>query len=263
MKNSGVEEGRTLRLMRRMRRGSRKNKKKANQKKRSNKQEERSGKVEKKDTGSGGTELRGGRNTDGSLRGASKWEQIAKVSKEEWGWQRGITSYTRSDGSLQQSHLTGQRWESEKHKKAGDGQSKAFATTSPRMALSLEHQASGERVGGLWCSLTEGRMRGMCGTLGAELEEQRSIKRAELMAFRRLLSLVVDPQITLWITDGLWRGEAKCIGPTAKDAELWNLIWEGYGSLAGGEQRGPTRIDAATGPRGRKPDGVRQRIGKR
>ena len=28
------------------------------------------------------------------------------------------------------------------------------------------------------------------------------------------------------IIDGLWRGEMKCIGPKAKDADLWILIWE-------------------------------------
>ena len=27
-------------------------------------------------------------------------------------------------------------------------------------------------------------------------------------------------------TDGLWRGETKCIGPKAKDADSWILIWE-------------------------------------
>ena len=28
------------------------------------------------------------------------------------------------------------------------------------------------------------------------------------------------------VIDGLWRGEAKCLGPKAKDADLWILIWE-------------------------------------
>ena len=28
------------------------------------------------------------------------------------------------------------------------------------------------------------------------------------------------------ITDGLWRGEARCIGPRAKDADLLIMIWE-------------------------------------
>ena len=27
------------------------------------------------------------------------------------------------------------------------------------------------------------------------------------------------------ITDGLWRGEMRCVGPRAKDADLWILIW--------------------------------------
>ena len=28
------------------------------------------------------------------------------------------------------------------------------------------------------------------------------------------------------IIDGLWKGEKKCIGPKAKDADLWIMIWE-------------------------------------
>ena len=28
------------------------------------------------------------------------------------------------------------------------------------------------------------------------------------------------------IIDGLWKGEMKCIGPKAKDADLWIAIWE-------------------------------------
>ena len=31
---------------------------------------------------------------------------------------------------------------------------------------------------------------------------------------------------TKGIIDGLWRGEGQCIGPRAKDADLWKLIWE-------------------------------------
>ena len=30
------------------------------------------------------------------------------------------------------------------------------------------------------------------------------------------------------VIDGLWRGEAKCLGPKAKDADLWILIWEEF-----------------------------------
>ena len=28
------------------------------------------------------------------------------------------------------------------------------------------------------------------------------------------------------IIDGLWKGEMKCIGPRAPDADLWIAIWE-------------------------------------
>ena len=30
------------------------------------------------------------------------------------------------------------------------------------------------------------------------------------------------------LIDGLWRGEMRCIGPRAKDADLWILIWEDF-----------------------------------
>ena len=59
----------------------------------------------------------------------------------------------------------------------------------------------------------------MYGTLEAGLEVERTIKRAELTAFLCLLKKVhVDNK---GILDGLWRGENKCIGLKAKDADMW------------------------------------------
>ena len=73
-------------------------------------------------------------------------------------------------------------------------------------------------------------MHGMCGTLDAELEVRRTIERAELTAFlcllRRAISLAMVHVDKKGIIDGLWRGEMRCIGPRAKDADLWILIWE-------------------------------------
>ena len=96
-------------------------------------------------------------------------------------------------------------------------------------------------------------MHGMYGTLDAELEVQRTIKRAELIAFLCLVREAVDPMVVhvdnKGIIDGLWREkrnalvqkrrmqdhriliweevhDMKCIGPRAKVAALWILTWE-------------------------------------
>ena len=75
-------------------------------------------------------------------------------------------------------------------------------------------------------------MHGMYGTLDAELEVRRTIKRAELTAFLRLLRRAISPAMVhvdeKGIIDGLWRGEMRCIGPRAKDSDLWILIWEKF-----------------------------------
>ena len=73
-------------------------------------------------------------------------------------------------------------------------------------------------------------MDGMYGALDAELEVRRTIKRAELTAFLCLLRKADGPTmlrvVNKGIIDCLWRGEMRCIGPGAKDADLWILIWE-------------------------------------
>ena len=64
----------------------------------------------------------------------------------------------------------------------------------------------------------------MCGSMEADLEVQRTIKRAGLTAFLCLLKKkkVIGPikvhVDNKGITDGLWRGERKCIKPRAGDA---------------------------------------------
>ena len=69
-------------------------------------------------------------------------------------------------------------------------------------------------------------MHGMDGTLEAEFE--RTIKRAEPTALLCLLWKAIGPTMTHvdneGTIDGLWRGETRCICPTANDADLWILI---------------------------------------
>ena len=79
------------------------------------------------------------------------------------------------------------------------------------------------------------RRRGQCvgctALLDAELEVQRTIKRARLMDVLCFLRKAVGPTMVhvdnQGIPDGLWRGETKHIVPEAKNADLWILIWEG------------------------------------
>ena len=54
-------------------------------------------------------------------------------------------------------------------------------------------------------------MRAVYGTMDAELEVKRTVKRG-------WPTMVHDD--TKGIIDGLWRGEMKCIGPQAGDAEI-------------------------------------------
>ena len=69
-----------------------------------------------------------------------------------------------------------------------------------------------------------------------EFEVQRTIDRAELTALFCHLKKVIGPIKVQFhkkrIIDGLWRGERKCIGPKAGDADLWTEIWEELHNLA-------------------------------
>ena len=55
-------------------------------------------------------------------------------------------------------------------------------------------------------------------------EVQRTINRAELTAFLCYLRKALGPTMVhvdnKGLVDGLWRGEMRCIGPKAKDADL-------------------------------------------
>ena len=108
-----------------------------------------------------------------------------------------------------------------KAQKLGHSNLRVFGTMSPPMArgwsvLQLDHDE--EMV----------PMHGMHGTLDAELEVQRTIKRAELTAFLCLLRKAIGPTTVHiehnGIIDGLWRCEMRCIGSRAKDADLWIMF---------------------------------------
>ena len=66
-------------------------------------------------------------------------------------------------------------------------------------------------------------LHGMYGSMEADFEVQRTIKRAELTAF---LCLHQDSCGHKGIIDELRKGEKECIKPRAGDADLWFKNWE-------------------------------------
>ena len=76
-----------------------------------------------------------------------------------------------------------------------------------------------------------GPLQGMYGSMEAEYEVQRTIKRAELTAFLCVLRKVCGPikihADSKGIIDGSRKGEKECIKPRAGDADLWlKKNWE-------------------------------------
>ena len=73
-------------------------------------------------------------------------------------------------------------------------------------------------------------LHGMYGSMEAEYEVQRTIKRAVLTAFLCLFRKVCGPikvhVDNKGIIDGLRKGEKECIKPRAGDADLWIKSWE-------------------------------------
>ena len=110
--------------------------------------------------------------------------------------------------------------------RAGACQQKASRATLPLTALLWLPLGSGEHVVGQWCSWIMMKnwaaLHGMCGSMEAELEVQRTIKRAELTALSCLL--VVGPMKVhvgnKGRIDGLWREEQEI----ASIRELETLI---------------------------------------
>ena len=123
-----------------------------------------------------------------------------------------------------------EKWESEKLKSwniPAEGFKGHVATDGSLLGTTGKWGACGWSVVHI-----EGLLHGMCGSMEAELEVQRTIKRAELTASRCLLKIfekVIGPikvhVDNKGIIDGLWKGERKCNNPKAGDADLWSEIW--------------------------------------
>ena len=118
------------------------------------------------------------------------------------------------------------KWESEKHKSwVMPAESfKSHATTDGSLqGKAGKWGACGWAVVQLDYDEEMGPLHGMCGSMEAECELQRTIKRAELTAFLQLLKKVIGPikvhVDNKRIVDGLQRGGKECINPRAGDAD--------------------------------------------
>ena len=120
------------------------------------------------------------------------------------------------------------RWESEKHRSwcmPVDGFRDHVATDGPQLGVSGQWSACDWLVVQLDHDVKMGPVHEMHGTLEADLEVVRTIKRAELTAFFCLFRRIVGPPRLMWTTKESSMG-LNCIGPKAKDADLWILIWQ-------------------------------------
>ena len=121
-----------------------------------------------------------------------KLEQKARTSKKEWRWQRGIVEHLLSGSEWNREHFSVRKWESEKHK----------SWFMPAVAqLDYDEEM--------------GLLHGMYGSMEAEFEVQRTIKRVELTSFLCFLRKVSGP-IKVHVDnkgmiDGLRKGEKECI----------------------------------------------------
>ena len=168
-----------------------------------------------------------------------KWEQKARTSKKEAKWQRSIVTHALCESQWNRSHFSMKKWESEKHKNwsmpteefkghvATDGSELGRAGKWGACGWSVVHLDYDEELGPL---------HGMCGSMEAGFEVQRTIKRAEMTTFFCLLKKkkLLDPSRCKGIIDGLWRGERKCIDSKAGDGDLWKN-WEDVHLLASRE----------------------------
>ena len=113
------------------------------------------------------------------LESFRKWEQKARTSKKEWKWQRGIVAHPLSEANGTRGHFSMKKSESACQQRASRVM---LLSTTPCVATLV----SGEHVVGQWCSWIMmkrwGPLHGLCGSLEAEFEVQRTIKRAELTA---------------------------------------------------------------------------------
>ena len=131
------------------------------------------------------------------------------------------------------------KWESEKHISWGmpaEGFKGHVATDGSLLGTAGKWGACGWSVVQLDYDEELGPLRGIHGSMDAEFEVHRTVKRAGLTAFICILKDVIRP-IKVHVDnkgmiDGRWRGEGKCIDAKAGDADWWIENWEELHRLA-------------------------------
>ena len=119
-----------------------------------------------------------------------KLEQQARTSKKEWKWQRGIVVHLLSEDQWNRGHFSMMKWEFEKHKSWGmpaEGFKGHVTTDGSFLGKAGKLGTCGWAVVQMDCDEQMGPLHGMCGSMEAEYEVQRTIKMAELTAFLHLL----------------------------------------------------------------------------
>ena len=145
-----------------------------------------------------------------------KWELKVRTSKKEWMWQRFFVAHPLSESQWNRGHFSMKKWESERHKNWGspaEGFMGHVATEGSLLGRAGKWRACDWAVVQLDHDEEMGPLHGMYGSMEAELEVQRTVKRAELTAFLCLLKIVIVPikvhVDNQGIVDGLRRGERR------------------------------------------------------
>ena len=101
--------------------------------------------------------------------GLETWAQRAKTLKDDWKWQRGITSCPLSGSNWRKSHVSVRRWESEKAQELGHAGRRPPGPCSHGRLLGV----SGRWIACVWSVVQlvhdeeMGPLHGMYGTLDA------------------------------------------------------------------------------------------------
>ena len=121
-----------------------------------------------------------------------------------------------SESQWNRGHFSMKMWESEKHKSwsmPAEGFMDQVATDGSWLGRAAKWGACVWAVVQLDYDEEMGPLHGMCGSMGAELEVQRTVKRTELTASLCLLKRVIGPVRVhvdnKGIVDGLRRGERE------------------------------------------------------
>ena len=145
-----------------------------------------------------------------------KWEQKARMSKKERKLQRGIVAHSLSESQWNGGHFSVTKWKSEKHRSwcvPVEGFKGHVATDGSLLGKTGKWGACGWAVVQLDYDEEMELLRGMYGSVEAEFEVQRTMKRVELTAFLCLLNRLIGP-IKVYVDnkgniDGLRRGERE------------------------------------------------------